>query len=171
MNARAEPAGAPLSTALGAAVGFAGLGLLGVGIWARRDVARTLAEERVLVPVNTQQPGARLANATAARATAELIRRSTAEATEGRAYAETEPYIDPDGKPTPDAVLALKDPRTGRPVENPDHELWIQSITLQTALMQAYLAFRLSELTIALGSAFVGVGLGLAAVGRRVSRP
>lgn len=156
---------------MGAAVGIAGLGLFGVGLWARRDVARALARERVRVPADTQQPGARLTNATAARATAELIRRNTSEATEGRAYAETEPYFDPDGKPTSDAALALEDPRTGRPVENPDHELWIQSITLQTALMQAYLAFRLSELTIALGSAFVGVGLGLAAVGRRVSRP
>ena len=33
--------------------------------------------------------------------------------------------------------------RTGRIVENPEHAPSVQSTTLQTALMQAYMAFRL----------------------------
>ena len=52
-------------------------------------------------------------------------------------------------------------------MENPDHELWIQSTTLQSALLQAYMAFRLSELTVALGAALAAAGVGLAAAGHR----
>lgn len=55
----------------------------------------------------------------------------------------------------------------GGPIENPEHAVWIQSKTLQTALMQAYMAFRLSELTVALGVSFVAVGIGLAAMSHR----
>jgi len=109
-------------------------------------------------------------SAAAARSMAELIRRNTLDATGGRTYAETEPYVGSDGRPTSDAALAVKDERTGQPLENPDHELWIQSTTLQSALMQAYVAFRLSELTVALGGAFVAIGIGLGA-GARPARP
>jgi hypothetical protein len=99
---------------------------------------------------------------------AELIRRNTVEATGGRTYAEIDPYVDEAGNTTPDAERAAKDERTGEPIENPDHALWIQSTTLQTALMQAYMAFRLSELTVAVGASFVGIGVGLAAMSRRL---
>ena len=100
---------------------------------------------------------------------AELIRQNTVEAAGGHTYAEVDPYVDTDGNTTPDAERAAKDERTGEPVESPAHALWIQSTTLQTALMQAYTAFRLSELTVALGASFVAVGIGLAAVGRRIA--
>ena len=71
----------------------------------------------------------------------------------------------PDGGPTSNAEIALRDERTGEPVENPDHALWLQSMTLQTALMQAYMASRLAVLTVAVGGAFLAVGAALAAAG------
>jgi hypothetical protein len=43
----------------------------------------------------------------------------------------------------------------------------MQSTTLQTALMQAYMAFRVAESTVALGAVLVVAGAGLAASGRR----
>ena len=136
--------GRPLDTNLdvghrlpGLAVGCAGLGFVGAGLWARRDVKRVLARERIVNPEDASP----VEGAAGARAMAELIRRRTVEATGGRTYAETE-------------------------AEGPDHDLWIQSTTLQTALGQAYMAFRLAELTIALGGTFVAVGVGLAAAGR-----
>lgn len=55
---------------------------------------------------------------------------------------------------------------TGQAVANSEHDLWIQSTALQTALLQAYLAARLAELTVALGLTFVAIGGGLAAAGR-----
>ena len=163
-------AAASLPTLTGAAAGLAGCAFIGVGLWGRREVRRALALERIVGDSESSAPNALLTSATGARSMAERIRQSTIEATGGRTYAETASYVGVDGEPTSDAARALKDERTGQPVENPDHDLWIQSTTLQVALMQAYTAFRLAELTVALGASFVGVGLGLAAAGRSAGR-
>jgi hypothetical protein len=157
----------PLTTATGVAVGLSGLALVGVGAWGRREAGRALAREHISSTSNRSSDSV-VANAKAARSLAELIRRNTLSATGGRTYAETDPYVDSEGKPTPDESAAAQDVRTGQAVESPGHALWIQSTTLQTALMQAYLAFRLSELTVALGTSFVAVGVGLAAAGNRL---
>ena len=81
-------------------------------------------------------------SATAARSLAESIRATTLRSAGGRTYAETE-------------------------AETPAQALWLQSTTLQTALMQAYMGSRLAELTIGLGVAFLAAGAGLTALGRR----
>jgi hypothetical protein len=160
---------APRSTvpaAAGVAVGLGGLGLIAVGLWARRDVRRTLARERIVSTADARTPNAPVVNAGAARELAEIIRAITLKAAGGHTYAETPEYIDADRAPTSDESRAMRDERTGLPVENPDHDLWIQATTLQTALMQAYMAFRLADLMMALGAAFVAIGGGLAAAGR-----
>lgn len=145
--------------ASGAAVGLVGIGLVGAGLWARRDVARTLARERTIFGPDR----APVVSATAARSLAESIRASTLETTGGRTYSETLSYLGVDGEPTSDASLAAREDGTGHPVENPHVALWLQATTLQTALMQAYLAFRLAELTAGLGASLAIVGAGLAA--------
>ena len=143
----------------GAAVGLVGLGLVGVGLWARRDVARSLARERIVFGPDRKP----VVSASAARSLAESIRESTLETTGGRTYSETPSYVAPDGEPTHEPSLAARENGTGRPVENPHLALWLQATTLQTALMQAYLAFRLAELTAGLGASLAIVGAGLAA--------
>ena len=142
---------------------LAGVGFTAMGIRARRDVRRALEQERV----GSDLVGSTglVTTAAGARAVAELIRRNTLKATGGRTYAETPAYLDAEGTPTDDAAHAAKDGR-GRPVENPDHELWVQSTALQSALLQAYMAFRVAELTLALGASFVAVGVGLAGAAR-----
>jgi hypothetical protein len=145
----------------------AGLGLIGVGLWARRDVRHGLERERITSTPDATPPSSPVTDATAARSMAEVIRDNTLSATGGKTYGETAPYVDADGQPTDDRALAARDGRTGQPLESPHHALWIQSTALQTALMQAYLAQRLAELTIGLGVVFVGVGGGLAAAARR----
>jgi hypothetical protein len=150
-----------VSKAAGAAVGLVGIGLVGTGLWARRDVARVLAAERI------EGPGGPVRGAAAARTLAETIRASTLEATGGRTYGELAPYLDADGNPTGDSSLAARDERTGAPLDNPEVRLSLQATTLQTALMQAFLAFRLAELTAGLGASLVAAGVGLAAAGRR----
>lgn len=166
MVARKRAGRRPVAPAAGALVSLTGIGLVGVGMWARRETRRALARERILSAVNSTAESAPVTSAGAARCLADFIRENTIEATGGRTYAEVEPYLDADGKPTSDSARAATDERTGRRIENPDHELWIQSTTLQTALMQAYLAFRLAELTVALGTSFTAAGIGLAAAGR-----
>jgi hypothetical protein len=168
MNACVHARRSGVPTAAGVATMLAGAGFTAMGLWARRDVRLALEQERVGSDL-VGSPGL-VTTATGARATAELIRRNTLKATGGRTYSETAAYLDDDGSPSADAALAAKDDR-GQPVENPDHQLWIQSTALQSALLQAYMAFRLSELTLALGASFVAVGAGLAAAGRAAGGP
>jgi hypothetical protein len=153
--------------AAGVGVGLAGIGLIGVGVWARREVQTALARERIVSTSDASPPNAPVVSGTAARSMAEVVRSHTLEATGGRTYAETDTYVDAEGKGTSDAEAAVRDERTGEPVEHPDHALWVQSTTLQTALMQAYMGERLADLTMALGAGFVAVGAGLVAAARR----
>lgn len=148
--------------AAGTGVVLAGLGLVGLGLWARRDVQRGLSRERIVAPGGTP-----VASAPAARALAETNREETLNATGGRTYSETPSYLAGDETATSDESAALKDDVTGKPVQHPDAHLWIQSTTLQTALMQAYLAFRVSDLMLGLGGALVLAGAGIAAAARR----
>jgi hypothetical protein len=159
-------AGSSVETAAGFAVGLAGLVFVGTGLWGRREVRQALVRERIVHPVLPEGRAA-VTSAGRARSLAEFIRQSTIEATAGRTYADLEPYLDASGAPTADAAEAAKDERTGQPLANPDASLWTQSTTFQTALMQAYMAFRVSESTIALGAALVATGVGLVAAGRR----
>jgi hypothetical protein len=158
--------GSAVATASGLVLGLAGAGFVGTGLWARREVEQTLAREKIVSTSDAEPPDAPVTSAAAARSLAEVIRRRTLAAAGGRTYAETDPFVDGEGGTTSDAAAALKDERTGQPIENPDHALWVQSTTLQTALMQAYVSFRLAELTLALGAAFVAAGAGLVAVGQ-----
>ena len=156
-------------TAAGALVGLAGLGFVGIGLWGRRDVRRALEREEIISTLDAASPNELVAGARAARSMADVIRRNTLAATGGRTYAAIDPYVDEDGIPTADGDRAARDERTGGRLENPEHALWVQSTTLQAALMQAYMAFRLAELTVALGVAFVATGAGIAALEHRAS--
>jgi hypothetical protein len=147
-------------TTSGIVVGLVGLGLAGLGLAARREVGQALARERIFLGPGTKP----VTSAAAARSLAETIRSSTLGSTGGLAYSEVQPYLDASGSPTADEESAARD-GNGRPVENPDVRLWLQAMTLQTALMQAFLAFRLAELTAGLGGVLVAVGAGLAATG------
>lgn len=167
MLAHARRRGPSLPTALGACVGLSGIAFALIGLWARREVSCALAQERIATPAEAGSAAAFVTTGAAARSMAELIRKNTLEATAGRTYAEVPAYVDEEGTPTSDIERAIRDDRTGEPLEHPDHDLWIQSTTLQTALMQAFMASRLAALTIALGTTFAAVGIGLAATGRR----
>ncbi len=145
----------------------AGLGLVGLGLWARRDVRRGLERERIVSTSGSGPPSGPVVDASAARSLAEVIRDATLSSTGGTTYGETPGYVDAEGQPTPERALAALDPITGQPVQNPAQSLWLQSTTLQTALMQAYFAQRVAELSVGLGAVLVGVGTGLAAVPRR----
>ena len=149
----------------GAIVMGAGLGLIGVGAWARREVRQALAEERIVGTADMSPPDAPVTGASAARALAELIRRRTVSAAGGRTHAETDMYLGVDGRTTSDEELALTSD-AGLPVHNPAYDLWVTSTTLQTALMQAYLAFRLAELTAGIGAVLAVAGVGIAASAR-----
>ena len=159
--------GARTARTAGVSTVAAGLGLVGLGLWARRDVRRGLERERIVSTPGSKPPSAPVVDAAAAHSLAEVIRDATLSSTGGATYGETPSYVDAEGRPTSDRDAAALDPVTGEPVQNPAQALWLQSTTLQTALMQAYLAQRVAELTVGLGVVLVGVGTGLTAVRRR----
>jgi hypothetical protein len=159
-----------LPLGIGLTLGAVGGVCVGVGIQARRDVRRALAEERITGVGGGVPAGTPVRTAATARALAEMIRESTVTATGGRTYAELPSYAGADGTPTSDASAALRDERTGGPVRNPDVDLWLQSTTLQSALMQAYMGFRLAEFTIAMGASLAAAGVGIAAAARTSSK-
>lgn len=137
----------------------------GTSIAAASGVAVGL--ERVVSLSDAQPPNAPVKTGAAARKMAEAIRRITLASTSDRTYTEVEEFLDEEGRPTSDAERARKDAHTGRPVENPEHALWMQPVTLQTALMQAYLASRIALLTIGVGAGLVSAGAGIATASRR----
>lgn len=139
--------------------------MIGLGIKARHDVGAALSRERITATGGMSRPGATVRSPADARELAEVIRQATVDAAGGLTYSNTPPYLDPGGEPTADEGKALRDERTGRPVPNPSYSLWVQSTTLQTALMQAYIGFRVAEFTAAAGAAFVLTGLGFAMAG------
>ena len=108
-------------------------------------------------------PEAPVRSASQVRALAEMIREITLSAADGRTYAETDEFLTPDGSTTSDRGEALVDERTGGPVRNPSYELWISSTALQSALLQAYMGYRIADLTLGLGATFVAAGIGIAA--------
>ena len=156
----------PFTAAVGLGLGAVGAAMIGVGAKARRDVRDALSREQITAVGGMAHPGAPGRSPATRGSLAEVIRSATIEAAGGLTYSETPPFLDSGGQPTADAERALNDQHTGQPVQNPSYELWIRSTTLQSALMQAYVGFRVAEFTAAVGAAFALAGLGLAVAGR-----
>ncbi len=166
-NGMRGPGTAFAPTATGAGVALVGLGLVGAGILARRDVARSLSREHIVGTADMSPANAPVRSAAAARSLAEVIRSRTVAAAAGHTYAETDEFLASGGGTTSDEAQAIVAEGTGQPVRNPAYELWVTSTTLQTALMQAYMAFRLADLTTGLGATIFVAGAGIASSGRR----
>jgi hypothetical protein len=77
-------------------------------------------------------------------------------------------YATADGKGTNDPAAALKDPKTGQPVDNGARNIWVTETALTTALNTSYLAEQISLFGVVVGIALLlsGIGFGvLAAAG------
>jgi hypothetical protein len=98
-----------------------------------------------------------------ARCFAEYMRIDALTATRGATYAQMPRFQTKDGKGTDDAARAQKGP-DGRPVDNPARNIWVTQTALSTALNTSYMAEQISLFGIAVGAAFLLVGLGFAVV-------
>ena len=87
-------------------------------------------------------------------------------ATGGKTYAQMPRYASKDGKGTDDLAAAIKLPN-GVGMPNPARNVWITETALTTALNTSYMAEQISLFGIAVGGAFllVGLGFGAAALG------
>ena len=101
-----------------------------------------------------------------ARCFASYMRIHTLEATGGQTYAQMPRYASADGKGTNDAAAALKDPKSGQPVDNAARNLWVTETALTTALNTSYLAEQISLFGVVVGVALLlsGIGFGILAL-------
>jgi hypothetical protein len=97
-----------------------------------------------------------------ARCFAEYMRVDALMATGGKTYAQMPRFATKDGKGTNDEALALRYPN-GRPMDNPARNVWVTETALSNALNTSYMAQQVSLFGIAVGAAFLLVGLALAA--------
>ena len=128
------------------AVAF-GFVLVGAGVFmmyegrtAHDDVRDTLADERIISSEDAAIPLAEIDSAAEAKAQAEIIRAHALEQSGGKTYAE----------------MARDDPN--RPT-------YLNSVTLRTALMESYLAFKVGDLVVGMGAIVVLLGLSHVALG------
>jgi hypothetical protein len=98
-----------------------------------------------------------------ARCFAEYMRVDALIATGGKTYAQMPRYGSKDGKGTNDLAAAIKFPN-GVGMPNPNRDVWITETALTTALNTSYMAEQISLFGIAVGAAFLLVGLAIASV-------
>jgi putative Mn2+ efflux pump MntP len=100
----------------------------------------------------------------AARCFAQYMRIDALVASHGATYAQMPRFAAKDGKATNDPALARRR-SDGQPVDNPARNVWITATALSTALNTSYMGEQLSLFAIAIGAAFLLVGLVVAGVG------
>jgi hypothetical protein len=102
-----------------------------------------------------------------ARTFAQYMRIHALEATQGKTYAQMPRFATADGKGTNDDKAALKDPKSGRPVDNAARNIWVTETALSTALNTSYFAENVALFSIVMGVALLltGIGFGVMALG------
>src|SRR4051794_32349563 len=102
-----------------------------------------------------------------ARTFAQYMRIHALEASGGQTYAQMPRFATADGKGTNDDKAALKDPKSGRPVDNAARNVWVTETALSTALNTSYFAENVALFSVVMGIALMltGFGFGVMALG------
>ena len=95
-----------------------------------------------------------------ARTFAEYMRIHALEASGGQTYAQMPRFATADGKGTNDEKAALKDPKSGRPVDNAARNVWVTETALSTALNTSYFAENVALFSVVMGVALLLTGIG-----------
>jgi hypothetical protein len=95
-----------------------------------------------------------------ARTFAEYMRIHALEASGGKTYAQMPRFATADGKGTNDEKAALKDPKSGRAVDNAARNVWVTETALSTALNTSYFAENVALFSIVMGVALLLTGVG-----------
>jgi hypothetical protein len=118
-----------------------GLVLAGAGLFmvmegrnAHDEVRDTLSSERIVTPEDAGIPTAPVTGPEEAKAQADIIREHILRITGGKTYAELDR-------------------------NDPNRNTYLQSVTLRTALMESYLAFKVADLVVGMGIIVVLLGL------------
>lgn len=126
--------------AFGLVLFVSGLYMIGQGMMARDEVTDTLADERIITSQNAEIPLARVTGPEEAKAQAEVIKQDALNITGGKTFAEMER-------------------------NDPNRNVYLNPVTLRTALMQSYMAFKVADLVMGVGALVSVLGLGPSILG------
>lgn len=118
----------------------AGVYMVYEGRMAHNDVRDALAEERIITAEDAEIPLANVDSAAEAKAQADVIREHALEASGGKTYAEMDR-------------------------DDPARATYLNSVTLRTALMESYMAFKTADLVMGVGIIVALLGLSHVALG------
>jgi hypothetical protein len=118
----------------GIALAGGGAFMIMEGRAAHDEVRDTLASEKIVTPEDAGIPTAPVTGPEEAKAQAEVIRQHVLKMTNGKTYAELDR-------------------------NDPNRNTYLTSVTLRTALMESYLAFKVSDLVTGMGVIVVFLGL------------
>jgi hypothetical protein len=96
-----------------------------------------------------------------AKCFASYMRVHALEATGGKTYAEMPRYATADGKGTNDPAAALKNPKSGEPLDNAARTVWVTETALSTALSTSFFAQAVALFAVITGVALLLTGIGL----------
>jgi hypothetical protein len=147
-----------------------GIGSIVTGFDGRDRIHDNLAAEKIVGTPDSAIPNQKVDTGKEAEAFANVTRKHVLEATGGKVYAELPRAVYKDsGKPVPDdqAEAALK---SGAAINNPLRDLWLNQISLSTALNTAYFAESVSMFAIVMGFALLLTGVGFGIVSVRLLR-
>jgi hypothetical protein len=147
-----------------------GIGATVVGFNGRDQVRTELAREQIVGTPDSTIPNQLVDTGSEAQAFAKVMRKHTLEATAGKTYAQMPRFASADGKGTNDEKAALKNPKSGTPVDNPARNIWITETALTTALNTAYFAESTATFVIVMGIAMLLTGLGFLVLTLQVLR-
>lgn len=159
-----------------------GVGAIAVGASGRSEVRDNIVRERIsgtpdmspkIIAAETKKAGLtgqklpscavagkKIDTGQKAKCFAEYIRIHTLEASSGKTFSEMPRYVGKNGKPTDDAAAAAVDPKSGKPVDNPQRNIWVTSTALSTALNTSYFAQQVALFSIVMGVALLLTGIG-----------
>jgi hypothetical protein len=100
-------------------------------------------------------------NGDSARCFADYMRIHALEATAGKPYSQLDHYLKAGGGTTNDATQAAKDPKSGKPLDNPIRNVWVTETALSTALNTSFFAESVSTFALWMGLVIVLIGIGL----------
>ena len=141
-----------------------GIGATVIGFDGRDRVQTELGREQIVGTPDSTIPNQLVNTGSEAQAFAKTMRKHTLEATGGKTYAQMPRFATADGKGTNDEKAALKDEKSGRPVDNAARNIWVTETALTTALNTAYFAESVATFAIVMGAALLLVGIGFLVV-------
>jgi len=127
----------------------------------RGEASKAGLDVRRLAIPGCSVAGKKINSGSTARCFAQYMNIHAVEATGDRVYGQMPRYATASGAGTNEAALALKDAK-GKPVDNPNRNVWVNETALATALNTSYMAEQISVFGVVVGIALLLSGFGFA---------